>query len=65
MLKEDLTGYVKIYQMLRIIFQMQPGRLSLLNDKSKDEEDEYNAYDEYFYGNNRSYKVVQDYEKHG
>ena len=30
------------------------------HDKSKDEPDEYNAYDAYFYGNNRSYKVVQD-----
>ena len=30
MLKEDLTGYVKIYQMLRMIFQMQLGRLNLL-----------------------------------
>lgn len=33
------------------------------HDKSKDEPDEYNAYDAYFYGNNRSYKVVQDYQR--
>lgn len=38
-------------------------QIEFAHDKSKDEEDEYNAYDEYFYGNNRSYKVVQDYEK--
>ena len=37
-------------------------QIEFAHDKSN-EEDEYNAYDEYFYGNNRSYKVVQDYEK--
>jgi hypothetical protein len=31
------------------------------HDKSKDEADEYEAYDAYFYGNNRSYEVVQNY----
>lgn len=38
-------------------------QIEFAHDKSKDEEDEYNAYDAYFYGNNRSYKVVQDYQK--
>lgn len=33
------------------------------HDKSKDEPDEYEHYDAYFYGNNRSYQVVQDYQK--
>ncbi|WP_195982780.1 DUF5662 family protein [Ruminococcus sp. 1001275B_160808_F8] len=33
------------------------------HDQSKDEPDEYNAYDAYFYGNNRSFKVVQDYQR--
>lgn len=33
------------------------------HDQSKDESDEYNAYDAYFYGNNRSFKVVQDYQR--
>ena len=33
------------------------------HDKSKDEPDEYEPYDAYFYGNNRSYQVVQDYQK--
>ena len=31
------------------------------HDHSKNEPDEYNAYDAYFYGGNRSYKVVQDF----
>lgn len=31
------------------------------HDQSKDEPDEYNAYDAYFYGNNRSYEVVENY----
>lgn len=34
-----------------------------VHDQSKDEPDEYNAYDAYFYGNNRSFKVVQDYQR--
>lgn len=31
------------------------------HDKSKTEPDEYGAYDKYFYGKNRSYQVVQDF----
>lgn len=33
------------------------------HDKSKDDPDEYDAYDVYFYGNNRSYEVVQNYQR--
>ena len=33
------------------------------HDESKTRADEYHAYDAYFYGNNRSYKVVQDFNK--
>lgn len=33
------------------------------HDQSKDELDEYEAYDAYFYGNNRSYAVVQNYRR--
>lgn len=33
------------------------------HDQSKSEPDEYEAYDAYFYGNNRSFKVVQEYRK--
>lgn len=31
------------------------------HDESKNHANEYEAYDAYFYGNNRSHKVVQDY----
>lgn len=31
------------------------------HDASKSEPDEYDAYDRYFYGGNRSYQVVQDF----
>lgn len=33
------------------------------HDSSKTNTDEYRAYDEYFYGNNRSHSVVKEYEK--
>jgi hypothetical protein len=33
------------------------------HDRSKNEPDEYEAYDAYFYGNNRSYEVVQRYQR--
>lgn len=33
------------------------------HDASKNEPDEYEAYDQYFYGNNRSFAVVQDYRR--
>lgn len=33
------------------------------HDASKSNEDEYKAYDAYFYGGNRSYQVVQDFNK--
>lgn len=33
------------------------------HDNSKEELDEYEAYDAYFYGHGRSYKVVQDFNK--
>lgn len=33
------------------------------HDASKSEPDEYEAYDAYFYGGNRSYKVVQNFNK--
>lgn len=36
---------------------------SFAHDKSKNEPDEYEAYDTYFYGNNRSYAVVQNYQR--
>lgn len=33
------------------------------HDQSKSQPDEYEAYDAYFYGNNRSYAVVEDYQR--
>lgn len=33
------------------------------HDSSKDLPDEYEAYDKYFYGNNKSYAVVQNFNK--
>lgn len=33
------------------------------HDRSKDEPDEYAAYDAYFYGGNKSYSVVQNFNK--
>lgn len=38
-------------------------RTEFAHDQSKNEEDEYEAYDAYFYGNNRSYECVQNYQK--
>ena len=35
--------------------------VSFNHDESKYSTEEYNAYDRYFYGGNRSYKVVQDF----
>lgn len=36
---------------------------SFAHDQSKTEPDEYEAYDAYFYGGNRSFQVVEDFEK--
>ena len=36
-------------------------QICLDHDKSKDQQDEYDAYDRYFYGGNKSYQVVQDF----
>ena len=36
-------------------------QIGFAHDDSKTSEDEYNAYDAYFYGGNRSYQVVQDF----
>ena len=36
-------------------------QICFFHDRSKNENDEYEAYDAYFYGGNRSFKVVQDF----
>ena len=38
-------------------------QIGFAHDASKSEPDEYSAYDAYFYGNNRSYAVVQAFNK--
>lgn len=38
-------------------------QIGLNHDHSKTEPDEYDAYDAYFYGGNRSYSVVQEFKK--
>lgn len=38
-------------------------QIEFAHDTSKSEPDEYEAYDAYFYGNNRSFQVVQDFHK--
>ena len=37
-------------------------QICIAHDHSKDEQDEYEAYDAYFYGGNRSFKVVQEFK---
>lgn len=41
----------------------QESKILYFHDKSKEKPDEYPAYDEYFYGNNRSAAVVAEYER--
>lgn len=36
-------------------------QIGVAHDASKSEPEEYSAYDRYFYGKNRSYQVVQDF----
>lgn len=36
-------------------------QIGLAHDASKTDTEEYDAYDKYFYGGNRSYQVVQDF----
>ena len=38
-------------------------QITLSHDGSKTKSDEYEAYDAYFYGGNRSFKVVQEFNK--
>ena len=38
-------------------------QIGMAHDQSKSEQDEYNAYDAYFYGGNRSFAVVQAFNK--
>lgn len=37
--------------------------IGMAHDQSKTDQEEYDAYDKYFYGGNRSYAVVQEFNK--
>lgn len=53
-LRENLPGLVENVPNLE-------WQICFNHDQSKTEPDEYEAYDAYFYGGNRSYQVVQDF----
>lgn len=38
-------------------------QITMAHDQSKYKPDEYGAYDAYFYGGNRSFEIVQDFQK--
>ena len=59
-------GYNWLHKNLPEIFERVEDRseeLRLYHDESKDVPDEYNAYDNYFYGKNRSYAVVMAFKQ--
>lgn len=37
-------------------------QMTYVHDVSKEDPEEYDAYDKYFYGNNKSFKVVEDFQ---
>lgn len=53
-LRENLPGLIENVPNLE-------WQICFNHDQSKTEPDEYEAYDAYFYGGNRSYQVVQDF----
>lgn len=58
-------GYNWLHKNLPEIFKGVEDRsaeLRFFHDKSKESPDEYNAYDNYFYGKNRSYAVVTKFK---
>ena len=68
-LDEHKDGVKKAYEWIKVFMPdlLQPGYdyewQILIHDKSKQCTDEYLAYDDYFYGGNRSYKVVEEFNK--
>lgn len=59
-------GYGWLHKNLPEIFdgvESRSATLRLSHDKSKDDPDEYNAYDDYFYGKNRSHAVVMAFKQ--
>lgn len=45
------------------VYGMEIENLVRMHDMSKTKRDEYHAYDDYFYGGNRSARVVRDFHK--
>ena len=69
-LEEHRANVKKGYDWIKenLPYAIRPGmdldwQMEFSHDQSKNEPDEYEAYDAYFYGGNRSYKVVQDFRK--
>ena len=69
-LKEHKTNVLKGYHWIRenlpeLVEQLDEGemewQIGMAHDASKTDILEYEAYDKYFYGGNRSYQVVQDF----
>ena len=65
-----LKGYCWFEDNLPEIFKSNPQlmtktrwQIEYNHDTSKSDKEEYEAYDEYFYGRNKSYSVVQNYKK--
>lgn len=65
-----IKGYEWLKENLPELTQSSPCNVDVLerliyfdHDKSKSEPDEYEAYDAYFYGNNKSFEVVQNFKK--
>lgn len=58
-------GYQWLQKNLPIITEGSGAEHNIIfaHDASKSESEEYEAYDAYFYGNNRSFEVVENYRK--
>ena len=57
-IRENLPELIELYYGNEFDLEQQ---ICYQHDFSKNEPDEYEAYDKYFYGGNRSYAVVQDF----
>lgn len=66
-LEEHITNVANAYMWLHknmsiiLLPEYEYGHIIRSHDKSKYESAEYDAYDAYFYGKNKSYQVVQEY----
>lgn len=59
-MRENLPDLIRVFDNGNIDLDWQ---ICLDHDQSKTDQEEYGAYDAYFYGNNRSFGVVQDFNK--